>query len=61
MAIVDLLGAFLHAENDRDVIMFMRRRLAELMTGTKGSICKGSKGTRWNAKKHLIILQEIKK
>ena len=25
-------GAFLHAENDEDVIMFVRGRLAELMT-----------------------------
>ena len=32
VAIVDLPGAFLHAENDQDVIMFMRGRLAELMT-----------------------------
>ena len=32
VTIVDLPGAFLYAENDQDVIMFMRGRLAELMT-----------------------------
>ena len=32
VAVVDLLGAFLHAENFQDTIMFMRGRLAELMT-----------------------------
>ena len=32
VAIVDLPGAFLHTENDQDVIMFMKGRLAELMT-----------------------------
>ena len=31
VAVVDLLGAFLHAVNDDDVIMFMQGRLAELM------------------------------
>ena len=31
-AVVDLPGAFLHAVNDEDVIMFMHGRLAELMT-----------------------------
>ena len=32
VALVDLSGAYLHAENDQDVIMFMRGRLAKLMT-----------------------------
>ena len=28
---VDLPGAFLHADNEHDVVMFMKGRLAELM------------------------------
>ena len=28
---VDLPGAFLHADNEDDIVMFMRGRLAELM------------------------------
>ena len=32
VAIVDLPGAFLHAYNDKDVIMFLRGWLAELVT-----------------------------
>ena len=32
VAIVDLPGAFLHADNDQDVIMFVKGRLAKLMT-----------------------------
>ena len=32
IAVVDLPGAFLHVENDRDVMMFMKGRLAELMS-----------------------------
>ena len=32
VAIVDLPGAFLNAENDQNVIMFMRGRLTELMS-----------------------------
>ena len=31
MAVMDLTGAFLHAENNDDVIMTMKRKLAELM------------------------------
>ena len=29
---MNLLGAFLHAKNDQDVVIFMRGRLAELMS-----------------------------
>ena len=29
---IDLPGAFLHADNDQDVIMFMQGRLTELMS-----------------------------
>ena len=32
VAVVDLPGAFLPAENDEDVVMYMRGRLVELMT-----------------------------
>ena len=32
MAVVDLPGAFLHAENDHNVAMIMRGRLAEPIT-----------------------------
>ena len=32
IAVVDLPGAFLHADNVQDVIMFMQGRLAELMS-----------------------------
>ena len=32
VAVVDLPGAFLHAENEQDETMFMKGRLAELMT-----------------------------
>ena len=31
MAVMDLTGAFLHADNNDDVIMTMKRKLAELM------------------------------
>ena len=31
VAIIDLTGAFLHAESDKGVIMIMKRRIAELM------------------------------
>ena len=32
VAVVDLPGAFLHTEDNQDVIMFMKGRSAELMT-----------------------------
>ena len=32
VTVVDFQGAFLHVDNDQDVIMFMKRRLVELMT-----------------------------
>ena len=32
VAVVELTGLFLHAENDQDVIMFISKRLAKLMT-----------------------------
>ena len=32
IAVVDLPGAFLLADNDQDVIMFMKGKLAELMS-----------------------------
>ena len=39
VAVANLPGAFLHAENDQDVIMFMRGRLAELMTRIAPQTC----------------------
>ena len=40
VAVVDLCGAFLHAENDHDIIMFIRGRLPELMTMVAPQTCQ---------------------
>ena len=40
LAVVDLPGAFLHAENDQYVFMFMRGRLAEMITMMSPKTCQ---------------------
>lgn len=64
VAAINLHGAFLHAGNDEDVIMFMRGRLAKLRTMValqtyqkfvtikhrQSTVYQGAKGIVWNAR-----------
>ena len=71
VAIVDLPEAFLHADNEDDVVMFMRGRLTELMVmvapihyrqeGAKSSLCKSPESPLWYASKCIAFLSQVEK
>ena len=72
MAVIELPGAFLHADNDETVIMFMKGKMTKLMVhvapqiyrkyitatmqGEKKTVHESAKSPLWNVKECLPVL-----